>query len=411
MRHADILQLHYQYAFTRLNPGKPVILPPNGFSGRALPAPGPAPTAETATPIFSATRANERTGADRSAPSKPDNSQFTRDSWRSAAPFVVEVSGTLRPAPTKRGPRVVERVQAESIDVPVAPRDGYQQVYIHEEYPFPEPVQDAIRVKIHDASPAASTSNHLSTRAKALLNAAWSSRLPPNRKGMTIAAALAVGVLGTSLYFAHPNVHAIALAWSTYRTAANSDHTTAHTKVSDAKPTATAPSAPATKGTTVEEHGEMANPTGASVPEANPHLDIKVPLAPTQPPRALTSKDLMPDEQKNSPLSSVSPESLRTSAAEGTSQGVASATVPASPTSVYDAPIRRVLPVIHHLAQPVPQAARIRANDVSSGDEAAKSKNKQPIAANLSIPAPTLAPVQAPQQVQSKDVNGDQKLF
>jgi hypothetical protein len=410
MRHADILRLHYEYAFARRNPGKPIVLPPNGFGARALPAPAAAPMPETASDTRLTT--SERAATYDSTRPVLDALRVERETTsRFAAPLIVEMPTPLRPSPTMHAQHVVETNEAERVELGTPPRDTYQRAFTRADLDAAAPVQNAFKLEAHEdeISRTAATSKHPAAGTDASQGAVRPRRWRPGRRSVLAVGALVIGIGG----IAHLDPHAIRMAWSTYRAEAHPIH--AQNAGRAAQPAAASP--------TVQASAVVANATGS-------RAGITIPMAPAEPSRALTSQDLMQDGQKAAPLSNVSPESLRADQVDPTAQRVAEVVVPASHVDVYAAPIRKVLDVIHHPPQPVPakpvnenypsqpapakpvnETTPAKARPERSSEDVARSRNPHSTAADVATPAANNVPARAAQQAKSQDANGDQTLF
>jgi hypothetical protein len=410
MRHADILKLHYQYAFARLNPGKPVVLPPNGFGARALPAPTAANTPESAPTVPPPVNPNNRAWAYASSRPVPNGAHFETETPRSAAPFVVEAPKIIQPAPTMRARRVVNRVEAEGVDLASPQRDVYHRTYAEAGYDVATPAHAGVGVESHEAPLAATTPGDVFAKAKASREKTKTSRLRSDRQKMMVAAAIALGIGGT-VYFVHPDIRAIAIAWSTYRAAANPDGAKNEGRPARSNVIAASPMSASGLGGSVQPTDTYRS-VGANVLPTGNSSRITIPMTPAEPPHALTSHDFVEDVEKGSPLSNVSPEALRTHASDPAAQGVAEVTVPAAPVNVFNAPIRRILPILHHSAPRANPPAPVRPRDVRSGEAVNQARDTHPDAPTAAIPAVSDAPAQPAQPAKSQDANsGDQKLF
>lgn len=395
MRPADIYRLHYESAFAHLNPGKPLVLPPSGFGSRVLPAPGSASAPDTAAAIRQTTSSNAAYAAVRSA---PEAAHFDRVHPQPAAvkPIIVEVSEPTRSASmTARGSR-----------------DAYQRSYIPAQGVGAAPIQDAVSVDANDVPADAKITVAQTSTAKATPKPgtpAWARRFHFGRQTMLVAGALALGIGATSLFFAHPDPHAIALAWGTYKAAMaahpDRDALPGRTTAGNAPhPTSEIPGTSTSNLSTATQQNAV-NPVEAARSTAG----ITIPHAPNVAPRALTSQDLMPDPQGTSPLGNVSPDALRRPT-DFSVQNVTVDSTTTSPVNVYESPIRKPLKALHHPVEPTTDAEPAQAHPAHASEEANPKKNARPTAADVASPAAGKAPAQPAQQVR-QDTNGDQKLF
>jgi hypothetical protein len=314
--------------------------------------------------------------------------------------------------PGKRAGRVVERVDAEGVDLAAPPRDTYQRTYPDAAYGAASSAQDAVSVELQDVSPSASTSERLAAIAQPSQDAGRPWRLRPERQSLLVAGALALGICGTSLYFSHPDLHAVAMAWSTYRAAAahpdrtNNAGSTSRTNVAAAK------AVPASGLAFPVQTGNATRPVEANAPHPVNSSGISIPMVSGELPHGLTSNDLMENGQKGSPLSNVSPESLRARAPDPEAQGVSEVTAPAAPVNVYNAPIRKLLPVIHHSVQAASQPAPVRHRTVRPSDEVSQNGSAHASVSPVATPEVTNVPAQTAEPARSQDANeADQKLF
>jgi hypothetical protein len=399
MRPADIYRLHYQSAFARLNPGKPLVLPPSGFGSRVLPAPGPAPARDTTAATPGSNSTDHAYGGVRST---QEAQHFDRLHPQAVAakPIIVEVTAPVRSAPTTaRGAR-----------------DGYQRSNGSADSAGAAPVQDAVSVDAYDVPVDAKTTFERPPTANPMpkfSTPAWLRGLRLERQTVLVAGALALGVGGTSLFFAHPDPHAVVLAWHTYKAAmaTRPDRSVVASRATtgNAKPAPSVVPDTATSNAIAVRQRNVASPVDATRSPARDQVGIAIPHAPAAIPRALTSQDLMPEPQGGSPLGNVSPEALRRPS-DLSVQPVTVDPEMTAPANPYESPIRKPLAVLHHRAESNNEGEPVQVRPAHASEEANPKKNARPPAADVAAPAVAKAAAQSAQQAR-QDPNADQKIF
>jgi hypothetical protein len=290
--------------------------------------------------------------------------------------------------------------------------EGYQRLRNATDRKGDTPIEDAVSVEAHDVL----------SDAKARVKQPSAANVPPrsrtptlmrrfhfDRQTMLVAGALALGIGGTSLFFVHPDPHAITLAWHTYKAAmaAPSDRGAIAPRASAGN----MPPASSTWASNAHPASQQnaANPVGVAGSAASNPVVITIPHAPVAAPRALTSQELMPNPQGGSPLGNVSPDALRRPT-DLTVQSVTVDPTTNAPANVYESPIRKPLNALHHQAESGNEAQPVQVHPAHLSEGANSKKNARPTATETASPAAGKTPAQSAQQAR-QDTNGDQKLF